>query len=189
MAMVMLFLRQTTGKTERYTHFCMSLKPVFTRDCGNGVHFIDEPTNGLDPAGMKHLRDLFKMLCTEYGITVVISSHMLSEVESIADTIGIIHHGEMMKEISIKEIAEMNTVYIDLSVEDVKKAAYILSDKLKLGNFKIVDEQNIRIYDSRITAKEISKELSLNDVGISSIGRQSESLEDYFLKITGEGAN
>ncbi len=134
-------------------------------------------------------RDLFKMLCTEYGITVVISSHMLSEVESIADTIGIIHHGEMMKEISIKEIAEMNTVYIDLSVEDVKKAAYILSDKLKLGNFKIVDEQNIRIYDSRITAKEISKELSLNDVGISSIGRQSESLEDYFLKITGEGAN
>ncbi len=138
---------------------------------------------------MKHLRDLFKMLCTEYGITVVISSHMLSEVESIADTIGIIHHGEMMKEISIKEIAEMNTVYIDLSVEDVKKAAYILSDKLKLGNFKIVDEQNIRIYDSRITAKEISKELSLNDVGISSIGRQSESLEDYFLKITGEGAN
>lgn len=167
----------------------MSLKPVFTRDCGNGVHFIDEPTNGLDPAGMKHLRDLFKMLCTEYGITVVISSHMLSEVESIADTIGIIHHGEMMKEISIKEIAEMNTVYIDLSVEDVKKAAYILSDKLKLGNFKIVDEQNIRIYDSRITAKEISKELSLNDVGISSIGRQSESLEDYFLKITGEGAN
>lgn len=114
---------------------------------------------------------------------------MLSEVESIADTIGIIHHGEMMKEISIKEIAEMNTVYIDLSVEDVKKAAYILSDKLKLGNFKIVDEQNIRIYDSRITAKEISKELSLNDVGISSIGRQSESLEDYFLKITGEGAN
>ena len=150
---------------------------------------LDEPTNGLDPAGMKHLRDLFKMLCTEYGITVVISSHMLSEVESIADTIGIIHHGEMMKEISIKEIAEMNTVYIDLSVEDVKKAAYILSDKLKLGNFKIVDEQNIRIYDSRITAKEISKELSLNDVGISSIGRQSESLEDYFLKITGEGAN
>ena len=157
--------------------------------CKPELLILDEPTNGLDPAGMKHLRDLFKMLCTEYGITVVISSHMLSEVESIADTIGIIHHGEMMKEISIKEIAEMNTVYIDLSVEDVKKAAYILSDKLKLGNFKIVDEQNIRIYDSRITAKEISKELSLNDVGISSIGRQSESLEDYFLKITGEGAN
>ena len=49
MAAVMLFLRQTTGKTERYTHFCMPLKPVFTRDCGDGVHFMDEPTSGLDP--------------------------------------------------------------------------------------------------------------------------------------------
>ena len=52
------------------------------------------------------------MLCSEYGITIIISSHMLSEVESIADTIGVINHGNMMKEISMKEISEMNTAYI-----------------------------------------------------------------------------
>ena len=154
--------------------------------CRPELLVLDEPTNGLDPAGMKELRELFKRLCTEYGITIIISSHMLSEVESIADTIGIIHHGEMMKEISMKEISEMNTVYIELSVEDVKRAAFVLSDRLEISNFKMMDENKIRIYDSRITTKDISRELSLNDVGINSIGRQSESLEDYFLKITEE---
>ncbi len=147
---------------------------------------LDEPTNGLDPAGMKKLRDLFKKLCKEYGITIMISSHILSEIESIADTIGIISHGNMKKEISMKEISEMNTNYIELSILDTKKAAYILADKLKLNNFKIIDEYNIRIYDSKITANEISKALTGSDVEINAIGKKSESLEDYFLKLTGE---
>lgn len=147
---------------------------------------LDEPTNGLDPAGMKKLRDLFKMLCAEYGITIIISSHILSEVESIADTIGIISHGNMMKEISMKEISEMNTAYIELSTLDTKKAAYTLADKLELNNFKIIDECNIRIYDSQIAINDISKALTLNDVEISAIGRKAESLEDYFLKLTEE---
>lgn len=69
--------------------------------CKPELVVLDEPTNGLDPAGMKQLRDLFKMLCSEYGITLIISSHLLSEIESIADTIGVINHGRMMKEISM----------------------------------------------------------------------------------------
>ncbi len=150
---------------------------------------LDEPTNGLDPAGMKQLRDLFRMLCTEYGITIMISSHMLSEVESIADTIGIIHHGNMRKEISMKKISEMNTAYIELGVSDSQKAAYVLADKLELNHFKVVDDRGIRIYDERIDTKDIYRELTMNGVEISSIGKKSESLEDYFLKLTegGEG--
>jgi len=147
---------------------------------------FDEPTNGLDPAGMKKLRDLFKMLCAEYGITIIISSHILSEVESIADTIGIISHGNMMKELSMKEISEMNTVYIELSTSDIKKAAYVLADKLELNNFKIIDESHIRIYDSQTAINDISKVLTLNDVEIRAIGKKAESLEDYFLKLTEE---
>ncbi len=147
---------------------------------------LDEPTNGLDPAGMKKLRELFRMLCTEYGITIMISSHILSEVESIANTIGIIHHGTMRTEISMKEISERNTAYIELSAPDTKKAAYVLADKLELNNFKIMDEQTIRIYDSQITTNDITKALSQSDVEISAIGKKSESLEDYFLKLTEE---
>lgn len=148
---------------------------------------LDEPTNGLDPVGMKQLRELFKMLCTEYGITIILSSHILYEVESIADTIGIINNGKMMKEISMKEISQMNTAYIELSTPDIKKAVYVLADQLELHNFKIVDKENIRIYDSGITANDISKALTKNDVKISAIGKKSENLEDYFLKLTEEG--
>ena len=147
---------------------------------------LDEPTNGLDPAGMKQIRDLFKVLCKEYGITIVISSHILSELESIADTVGVINHGRLLKEISMKELSEMNTEYIELRVVNIQKAAYILSDILKLSNFKIVDEDKVRVYDNRITTAEILKILTLNDVEVSSMGKQTESLEDYFLKMTGE---
>lgn len=155
--------------------------------CRPELLVLDEPTNGLDPAGMKQLRDLFRMLCGEYGITIMISSHMLSEVENIADTIGVIHHGTMMEEISMKEILERNTACIELSVNAPKKAAYILADKLELEQFKVMDERRIRIYDARIDTGEVAKALVTQGVEILSIGKKTESLEDYFLKLTEGG--
>ena len=154
--------------------------------CKPELVILDEPTNGLDPAGMKQIRDLFRMLCTEYGMTFMISSHLLPEIESIADTVGVIHHGKMMKEISMKEIAETNTAYIELAVEDTKKAAYVLAEKMQLSNFKIVNDSGIRIYEQGITTQKISRELMANDVEIASISQHTENLEDYFLKITSE---
>ena len=154
--------------------------------CKPELVILDEPTNGLDPAGMKQIRNLFRMLCTEYGMTLMISSHILSEIESIADTVGVIHHGKMMKEISMKEIAEINTAYIELAVEDTKKAAYVLAEKMQLSNFKIVNDSGIRIYEQGVTTQKISRELMANDVEIASISQHTETLEDYFLKITSE---
>lgn len=152
---------------------------------------LDEPTNGLDPAGMKQIRDLMKMLCTEYGITIVVSSHILSEIESIADTVGVINRGVLMKEITMKEItmkeiSEMSLAYIELSVVNTKKASYVLADKMGIDNFKIVEDGKIRIYDHHISTQELSKVLALNDVEIVAIGKKAESLEDYFLKMTTE---
>lgn len=154
--------------------------------CKPELVILDEPTNGLDPAGMKQIRDLFRMLCTEYGMTLMISSHLLPEIESIADTVGVIHHGKMMKEISMKEIADTNTAYIELAVEDTKKAAYVLAEKMQLSNFKIVNDLGIRIYEQGVTTQKISRELMENDVEIASISQHTETLEDYFLKITSE---
>lgn len=154
--------------------------------CKPELVILDEPTNGLDPVGMKQIRDLFRMLCTEYGMTLMISSHLLPEIESIADTVGVIHHGKMMKEISMKEIAETNTAYIELAVEDTKKAAYVLAEKMQLSNFKIVNDSGIRIYEQGVTTQKISRELMANDLEIASISQHTENLEDYFLKITSE---
>lgn len=154
--------------------------------CKPELLILDEPTNGLDPAGMKQIRDLLKALCIEYGITIMISSHILSEIESIADTVGVINHGIMMKEIGMKEIEQMSLAYVELSVMNTKKAAYVLSEKLHLTNFKIIEDGQIRIYDNRVSTQELSKVLALNDVEVIALGRKAETLEDYFLKMTTE---
>lgn len=75
MATVMLFLQQTTGKTERHTHFCMPLEPVFTRDCGGRVHFTDEPTGALDSRTGRMIMDIFHRLNQEQKKTIVLITH------------------------------------------------------------------------------------------------------------------
>jgi len=138
--------------------------------CKPELLILDEPTNGLDPAGMKQIRDLLKMLCTEYGITIMISSHILSEIALLADDIGIIDQGALLEEESLA----------------AKKAAFVLSEKLGLANFKIVEDGKIRIYDNSVSTQEMSKALALNDVEVIALGKKAETLEDYFLKMTAE---
>lgn len=154
--------------------------------CKPELLILDEPTNGLDPAGMKQIRELLRMLCAEQGTTIVISSHILSEIESVADTIGIIHRGRMKKEIGLKKIEDMSLAYIELSVQNPERAAYVLADKLGLTNFKVMEGGLFRIYDGRVTTEEIAKALALHEVAVVSLGRKAETLEDYFLKLTTE---
>ncbi|MGE6365415.1 ABC transporter ATP-binding protein [Bacillus paramycoides] len=149
---------------------------------------LDEPINGLDPIGIKELRELFKMLCKEYGITLLISSHILAEMEQMSDTIGIIQNGKLIKEVSMKSINGEQTEYIEVTVQDVKKAVYILEHNLGLINYKIMSEQTIRIYEMNATQQEISKVLIMNDIEIESINKRHSSLEEYFLNtMNGEG--
>lgn len=155
--------------------------------CKPELLILDEPTNGLDPAGMKQIRELFHMLCREYKITIMISTHILSEIESIVDTIGVIHHGKMNKEISMREIEQMSLAYIELSVQNPQKAAYVLSEKLGLTNFKIIEDGQIRIYDNKVSTQDLSRVLALNDVSVSALAKKGETLEDYFLKLTEGG--
>ncbi|WP_349772926.1 ABC transporter ATP-binding protein [Lacrimispora xylanisolvens] len=86
---------------------------------------LDEPTNGLDPAGMKQFRDLFRMLCKEYEMTILISSHLLSEIESLAHTIGIIHKGRLVKEISMKELTDKGLEYLEIKTSEITRASYV----------------------------------------------------------------
>lgn len=184
----MLYLTGSADKPVRSYSLGMKQRLGIARTilCRPELLILDEPTNGLDPAGMKQIRDLLKMLCAEYGITVMISSHILSEVESIADTIGIINHGKMAEEITMDDITEMNLTYIELKAADEQKAAFVLADKLGIDNFKIIDSGKIRIYDPRFTTREVSKALAQNGVDMMEIGQKAETLEDYFLKLTAE---
>ena len=190
-ALDMLDLTKAAGKPVKNYSLGMKERLGIARAilCKPELLILDEPTNGLDPVGMKQIRDLLKTLCTEYGITIMISSHILSEIESIANTVGVINHGMMMKEIGMKEIEQMNLAYIELSVMNTKKAAYVLSEKLGLINFKIIEDGQIRIYDNHVSTQELSKVLALNDVEVIAIGKKAETLVDYFLKMTAEVKN
>lgn len=152
------------------------------------ILILDEPINGLDPVGIKEMRELLKMLCKEYGTTILISSHILAEIEQIADTIGVITKGKLIEEVTMESIRERNTEYIEITTDEVKKASFILETKLNIKNFKVIDDKTLRIYEDTISQKEISKTLILNDINIEAITKKNSSLEDYFLKlIKGDG--
>lgn len=112
MAAVMLFLRQSTGKTERYTHFCMPLKPVFTRDCGDGVHFTDEPTGALDSRAARQLLDTFAMLCREYNATILMVTHDVVAA-SYCDRILFMKDGEIKTALN-REQESKQTFFADI---------------------------------------------------------------------------
>ena len=147
------------------------------------ILILDEPTNGLDPVGMKELRNLFQMLSKDYGMTLFISSHILGEIEKIADTIGVIKNGILLEEIQMENVRYQNMDFIELRTDDVKRAAYILHEDIGISNFKVIDDHTIRIYDLKTSQGEMTKILVLKGVLVESIHKKDHSLEDYFLKM------
>ena len=147
---------------------------------------LDEPVNALDPEGIREMRHLFQRLNQEEGTTIFISSHILSEVDLIADTIGIIQHGNLLAELPIEEIHKHQAEYISLQVDDAAHAAALL-EQMGVTNFSVLDKELIRIYDPDISGKILSKTLIENGVGIESLGRRQDTLEDYFFQLTENG--
>ncbi|MBR7795367.1 ATP-binding cassette domain-containing protein [Agaribacter marinus] len=145
---------------------------------------LDEPINGLDPVGLKNMRNLISALSKEYGMTVFLTSHLLRELELIANTIGVIREGKLIREVAMENIQRDWTEYIELVTKDVVKAVSILSNKLEMCNFKLINESTIRIYDLSLPQPEkIVRTLILNGVDIGEIRRKNQTLEDYFLNL------
>lgn len=141
---------------------------------------FDEPTNGLDPIGIKDTRDLILMLNKEYGITFILSSHILAEMEQVVDRIGVINNGSLINEVALEDIRKERTDYIEIVTTDVQKTLYILESELQISNMKLIQGNRIRIYDLKYSQTQISKLLILHDIGIEEIQKHTSSLEDYF---------
>ena len=146
---------------------------------------LDEPINALDPEGIREMRNLFQRLNREDGTTIFISSHILSEVDLLADTIGIIQHGKLLTELPIEEIHKHQTDYISLQVDDVTRAAALLQN-MRIKDFSVLDKEFIHIYDSDISGRALSKAIIENGIGLESIGRKQDTLEDFFFRLTEE---
>lgn len=143
---------------------------------------LDEPTNGLDPIGIKDIRNLILMLNREYGITFLLSSHILGEMEQVVDRVGVINNGKLLNEVALADIRKKRTEYIELMTPNMEKALYLLESNFQISNFKMVTNNRIRIYDLTHSQKTISKMLILHDVEIEEIQKHTSSLEDYFYE-------
>lgn len=146
---------------------------------------LDEPTNGLDPMGIKEIRELIIDLSHKQGITFLISSHILSEIQQMANKIGIIHKGKLLEEIPYDELQKRNRHYINIKVNDDKKASFLLEQKLDIKDFVIWGKNNLRVYEKLEEASNINKTLISNDLFVDEICLKADSLEDYFLRLTG----
>ncbi|QQZ60211.1 ATP-binding cassette domain-containing protein [Paenibacillus sonchi] len=147
------------------------------------ILILDEPINGLDPVGIKDIRMLLLKLKKECGMTILVSSHIVSEIESIADTIGIINRGQLIREVKMTEIRKENVEYLEIKVANSKQAALVLKKKLNLHHFEAVDTETIRVYQHEVPQAVINKELVLNDIVVNSIETQQSNLEEYFLNL------
>lgn len=146
---------------------------------------LDEPTNGLDPIGIAEMRDFIKNLSAKRGKTILISSHILSEISLLADDIGIIDHGVLLEESSMEEMKHKNGRYILLQVSDVSKAVFILERQFGLKDYSVQDEHTLRLYDISLDMAAVNKSLVIQDVAVICSALCNDTLEDYFKKITG----
>lgn len=146
---------------------------------------LDEPTNGLDPIGIAEVRKFIRNLCNERGITILISSHILSEIALLADDIGIIHNGVLLEENSLAHLQKMNDKYVQLEVSDTARAAVILEQKLGISEYSVQADNILRIYKAHIDMALVNKTLMLENISVISSQLCNDTLEDYFKKITG----
>ena len=147
---------------------------------------LDEPINALDPEGIREMRRLFQRLNREQGVTIFISSHILSEVEQIADSIGILSGGKLQKEVSMEEIHRYLSEYLEIKVDDVDKAAALLEQSGRIVSMKVLRENRIQIFDAELSAKELAELLVRHGVGLEELMQKQGTLEEYFFHLTEE---
>lgn len=146
---------------------------------------LDEPTNGLDPMGIVELRELIKKLNREKGLTVLISSHILSELHQLATKFGIIHKGKLLEELSSKELDEKCRQHLRIKIDDPAKGATTIEKNLHTTDFEVMQDGMIKLYSHVEDVREVSRTLTNNGLIIEHLSQTGDSLESYFSKLVG----
>lgn len=149
------------------------------------ILILDEPTNGMDPSGIKSMRMFLRKLSENNGITVLISSHILSEIQLIADYVGIIDEGRLIDEISIQKLNTEGQSCLILEVDDHQKTANILNQMKVKFSF---DETQIKVFCDREMNSLINKKLVENQVSVYNLSPVLKNLEERFLTLINQQA-
>lgn len=146
---------------------------------------LDEPINGLDPIGIAEVRSFIRGLCNERGKTILISSHILSEISLLADDIGIIDHGVLLEEESLAQLEAKSNKHIRFTVSDTAQAAIILEHNFQEDMFTIEDDHHLRLNRIDVPVAKMVAAFVENGLAVSEAAVSEESLEDYFKRVTG----
>ncbi len=149
--------------------------------------FLDEPANGLDPAGIIEMRNLLKKLNREKNITIVISSHILSELEQLATVYGFLDKGKMLEQISAKALYEKCGDYLEIKVSDAAKYTMLLEKQLQHTSYLVLEDGMVQIFDMKFDRETYSALAGENGIGILAMNMKQNSLEDYYMNLTKGG--
>lgn len=151
--------------------------------------FLDEPINGLDPMGIKDVRDLILKLNRERGITIMISSHILGELVKMATCYGVINNGEIVDQFDAEELKSRVKTSIKIKVNDPDRACDILCNEIGVNDYNMEDDGSISVFDHLDESGKINLVLSSNDIIIESISKEGGDYEEYFIKLMGGNKN
>lgn len=146
---------------------------------------LDEPVNGLDPIGIAEMRSFIRELSSIKKKTILISSHILSEISLLADDIGIIDHGVLLEQESLVNLEEKNGRYLHFIISDPFQAAIILEKNFNIKNFIVEQCNSLRIYEDHLPVALLNRTFIENGLEVSEARTCEDSLEDYFRRITG----
>ena len=187
---VLDLVKLSDSKNKKFKTFSLGMKQrlgiAFAMLDNPDFVILDEPINGLDPIGISELRETLKKLNEESNITMLISSHILSELYLLANRFCFIEKGKIIKELSKEELDVECSRAIVIKTNNVKETCLILEKELNTTNCKVIDKYEIRLYDYLDNSGKVNKVLAKNDIDVISIYESGISLEEYFKSIVKE---
>ena len=185
--LVLEMVNLTDAKSKKFNDFSLGMKQRLGIAAAimhsPELLILDEPINGLDPFGIKEIRTLLRRLSHEFGITILISSHILSEIENIADVIGFMDNGVLIDEISREELYDRLNKFVEFEVSDTNSAIEILKELgLEQGNDFRVDNGIIILY-SHLDLRDKFNKLFINSgIDVRKVNLCEENLEEFFTR-------
>lgn len=153
------------------------------------ILLLDEPINGLDPFGIVEIRNLLLKLNQEKNITIVISSHILTELSNLVTDYGFIEKGAMVKQLSAEQLTKECNRYLELKVDKVELMTALLEKKLGCTSYKVTPDYAIHIYEYLKQPSKISELAVNNGISLNSITVKEINLENYFIHLVGGTSN
>ncbi|WP_234122656.1 ABC transporter ATP-binding protein [Clostridium hydrogenum] len=147
---------------------------------------LDEPIKGLDVSAVNDMLQIILEINKRKGVTVLICSNTLRDIQSLTNRIGIMHKGTLLKEVLSKDLQGKNKIYLQLKVSNQKKATVVLEKNCGINNYRIIKNNVILIFEKLDDVENINKIMVNNGIGISELKVHTEDIEDYFFRLTGE---